>query len=1683
MKKNYQNISTLIILFFCFSLANLCYASTTTPNKFHKPINGFFFNKINSKSPLQINGIVFPVTINPLTIPNLKVNQTADYTFSYLVSNTKNTPVLSYVWVDFDNNASYTADEAVVNSIPANATNFKVNINYPNANFIVKLKIGTLNIKFITTSTTLIDDALTTNIDERSINLGVDGETETFSQKTIAGIAISGSVFVDGNGITDGIISGIGVATINNLPVNAYLIDNTNLIIDKSIVTLGGSYKFDKLYKAKYIVAISLGSYPNGTTLASIIPNLPAGWNLAGESYGTRGNLPLGIEPGLPNMQIPIETQVSTFGTDIFGVNFALNRTPIASNDEISTPINTPVTDCNLTANDNDPDGNTTIDKINILLTDPKDGLKKTTVTLANKGEFKVSAAGEVSFLPVNNFLGVVPTITYTIKDKGGIESNNGVIKLVVKPVGVDDAQVLDTKVPSITINILNNDGISGILAIPAETISFPENVKDFVVNPNGDVTFIFPPNQLVPNTYVYTYRLRTVDGVLSDTIKATITVAFSPSITLVKKAEFNDTNNDGLAQAGETITYSFKVTNTGNVDVINITVSDPKINLLNAEVLPKILKPGETGLLNITPNIYTITDADILAGEVLNTATATGLEPITNKIINTSSNATVIFPILKIKLVKSSIIIDLNGDGIAHVGDKIEYTFTVTNTGTLAVTNISITDPKIGIVNALIKPSTLAPGAIGTLTSASTYTITQADIDRGFVSNKATANGVNTLNSPVSDESENGNLTTVTDPNCATCTITEIIKIPRIALVKTVKFRNVVGDNTAQAGDVLDYTFTVTNTGNVPITNVILTDAKLNLINVNLFPIVLLPGQTIVLTNASTVYVITQADIDAEEVINSASVKALDPNNVEVTDISGTTITNNEPTVYKFATIKIVKSSKVTDLNNNGTVDIGDRIEYSFVVTNTGNLVLTNIVVSDFGANLTGGPIASLAPNQSDSTTFKAFYIITQADVNIGFVYNQATAIGKSPANRDVIATSTSGNPTKPTDVISPSCPNCTITQVPRNPKIALVKTAQFVDSNNDGIAQVGEKILYTFTITNTGNVDISNLVINDAKLKLVNAVVTPLILGPNAETVLSNASTTYTITQADINAGQISNTAEAKGIYPNNGIVKDTSGTTKTNNTPTVFKFAILSLVKSSTVTDVNGNGFSDAGDRINYIFTIKNIGTSILTNITLADIGATITGGPIVSLAPNQTNNTAFSATYIITQDDVNKRFVYNTATATASSPGKTNDVTATSTNGNPTKPTDVINPTCPTCTITPVEQKGKIALVKKVVNVGTGVNGSFMVGDVIRYSFTITNVGNIALNNIVLTDPLFVVNNIPLLITTLLPQASTTAIGQYTINAADALIGQVVNQAIVKGLDPNNNVVEDKSGTGIAADDKTITPLAKPPIAVNDAVTPKQNTPIIIEVLKNDIAVSSPLVVTTVTIITSPLHGSVVINPNGTVTYTPNPGYVGSDLFTYTVKDANTLTSNTAVVIITVTATAPIAVDDSEKTEINKEIKLGIIANDIPDGSPLDVTTVQYTSPTNGKVIDNKDGTFTYTPNPNFAGVDEFTYTVKDGNGNTTNTATVKIKVEGIFIPNVFTPNGDGINDTFELVGKDNYVSVEIEIFNRWGNQVYKNLNYQNQWLADGLNEGTYYYIIKLKSLADSKIVKGWVLIKR
>ncbi|MCI0699751.1 MAG: Ig-like domain-containing protein [Planctomycetia bacterium] len=189
--------------------------------------------------------------------------------------------------------------------------------------------------------------------------------------------------------------------------------------------------------------------------------------------------------------------------------------------------------------------------------------------------------------------------------------------------------------------------------------------------------------------------------------------------------------------------------------------------------------------------------------------------------------------------------------------------------------------------------------------------------------------------------------------------------------------------------------------------------------------------------------------------------------------------------------------------------------------------------------------------------------------------------------------------------------------------------------------------------------------------------------------------------------------------------------------------------------------------------------------------------------------------------------------------------------------------------------------------------------------------------------------------------------------------------------------------------------TISVTVVAPIAPPTSVWTAENTPVTIEVL--ELAFDPDEDELTVTGVTQGSNGSVIVNVDGTITYTPNTSFTGDDSFTYTVEDED---ENEATHTITVTVgdIDPVALDDEATTPVNTplEITISDVAFD-PAGDEL--TVVSVTQGTYGTVTINQDGTITYTPNTSFEGTDSFTYTVEDEDENeATGTITVTVGAE-------------------------------------------------------------------------------------
>ena len=191
-----------------------------------------------------------------------------------------------------------------------------------------------------------------------------------------------------------------------------------------------------------------------------------------------------------------------------------------------------------------------------------------------------------------------------------------------------------------------------------------------------------------------------------------------------------------------------------------------------------------------------------------------------------------------------------------------------------------------------------------------------------------------------------------------------------------------------------------------------------------------------------------------------------------------------------------------------------------------------------------------------------------------------------------------------------------------------------------------------------------------------------------------------------------------------------------------------------------------------------------------------------------------------------------------------------------------------------------------------------------------------------------------------------------------------------------------------------------PSNSAPVALDDTAETDANTAVAIDVKANDTDADGDAL--SVTDATDGSNGVTVLNPDGTVTYTPSSGFSGSDSFTYVIGDGKGGSDSATVTVevqpVLPVNTAPDARNDVATTDENSVVTIDVLANDDDvDGDPLNVTGVGAAA--HGAAILNSNGTISYTPAADYSGSDSFTYSVSDGNGGT-DSAQVEVEIRAL-----------------------------------------------------------------------------------
>lgn len=804
----------------------------------------------------------------------------------------------------------------------------------------------------------------------------------------------------------------------------------------------------------------------------------------------------------------------------------------------------------------------------------------------------------------------------------------------------------------------------------------------------------------------------------------------------------------------GQMLTYSFKVTNTGNTTLRDVSVvegaftgNDGKGTFTNDTcTVVATLVPGAD--FTCTKG-YVLSQWDVDSGQVRNAATATGTSPA-GKTVESEEDEAVTSGSGQASMTFAKTAQEISS-GDFKAGGTLYFDFRIENTGDVTLKDVKIDESgfmgqgslgQMTCANGSL--SSVAPGEVVTCTMP--YTLTQADIDRGSVENVATA----TAKPSTGGELEEGPETATGEPSGGVKS--------GLQITKTVQDE----PETLSAGEDIVFQFEVENTGNTTLRDVSVVEGEFTGSNGPLDVssctwAELKPDKT---ESCTATYSLTQDDVDEEFMSNKASATAKDPSGADVsaaeswTTINGTAITNLEMT----KTAREVAEGKFA---------AGESVFFDFEVANTGTTTINNVVIdeSEFSgdpANLgtvtcLNGSLDSIAPKTTLNCSVE--YTLGQADVDRGYVDNRAQAQGETKPGKPVVS-----DPAEATSV-----PTGEITS-----SVSVLKTL----SQEPATWKAGQAVGFHFLVTNTGVTTLRNVGVVEGAFTGTGAL-TGLTCAPVAYLTPGGTyecEASYSLTQADVDAGTVSNTASASAVSP------EGAGVTGEDSTATVSGQGTSGMSLAKEVNQISAEDYK-AGAKLVYTFTVTNTGDLTIRDVAIDESqfgGAgtlgkiTCSEGSLKSIAPSET--VVCSADYVLVQADIDAGSVKNTATAGGKLPGDGGEIT--------TDPEEATGGP---------EGGAALSALSITKTVGEPAAKDFKAGATLNYKFVVTNTGNTTLTEAKVVEGDFTGTGTLSDVScpddrTLAPGGTMACSATYQMTQADVDAGSVTNQAWATALGP-------------------------------------------------------------------------------------------------------------------------------------------------------------------------------------------------------------------------------------------------------------------------------------------------------
>ena len=478
--------------------------------------------------------------------------------------------------------------------------------------------------------------------------------------------------------------------------------------------------------------------------------------------------------------------------------------------------------------------------------------------------------------------------------------------------------------------------------------------------------------------------------------------------------------------------------------------------------------------------------------------------------------------------------------------GDVITFTITAKNIYEEAKT-ITLEELEGVALDANVFEN-VAPGA--EVTATATYTVTEQDIVNGTFTNNVTVT-----------------FSGVDDKFTGTDTVDELEDAnPHMTITKTT-----VGAEEGhiyKLNDVINYKITATNDGNLTLTNVKVEDALTGNVGENAFTIdILAPGEA---QTFDVRYVVTENDVLEGKVINNATGTATDPTDPDEPKTPVTPGEKEDPIETPNPSLAVVKTSDKT-----GVVKLGETITYTITVTNNGNVTINDIEVTDELTGNTGDnafTIDRLAVGETKQ--FTATYTVTEDDILEGTIVNRATATGKDPRNEEVTGDG-----------------EVRVDTEEKDSHLTVSKETTSEPENGEKYA-LGETINYLITVTNDGNLTLTNVKVTD---ELTGDEWTIDELAPGEEETFDAS---YTVKESDLGKTVV-NVATATGTTPDPDIEKPDVTPGETED-PVEEEKPALAIDKKV----VDPKEEYQIGEVVTYEITVTNIGNVTQKNILVED-----------------------------------------------------------------------------------------------------------------------------------------------------------------------------------------------------------------------------------------------------------------------------------------------------------------------------------------------------------------------------------------------------------------------------------------------------------------------------------------------